>query len=263
MPFAFRGGHRIHYRTFGDPAAPPVLLIMGLGLSAEAWLTLPERLSQTRFVLTFDNRGCGQSDLPRGPYTMAALADDALAVLDAAGLARADVVGVSMGGMIAQHLALRHPARLRKLVLGCTIPEWARQHHPRPQILLELLRVLARKATVQQTAALLVGPGFIETPEGAAAFTRWREAADRGRARRAVLQLSAIALHSTRAHLGRITVPTLVVTGDHDRLVRPENSYELARKIPGAQLHVFKGAGHVFPLEREAELSAKLGEFFA
>ena len=263
MAFAFRGGHRIHYQAFGDPASPPILLIMGLGLSAEAWMTLPERLAKDRFVLTFDNRGCGGSDVPAAPYTMAALADDALAVLDAAGVAKADVFGVSMGGMIAQHLALRHPERLRKLVLGCTIPEWARQHHPGPRILVELLRVLARRATVQQTAALLVGPGFVDTPEGAAAFTRWREAADRGRAKRAALQLGAIALHSTRADLGRLRVPTLVLTGDRDRLVRQENSYDLARRIPGAQLHVFAGAGHVFPLEREAELASKLGEFLA
>ncbi len=261
MAFAFRGGHRIHYRTFGNPSAPPILLIMGLGLSAEAWLTLPERLSTNRFVITFDNRGCGESDVPRAPYTMAALADDALAVLDAAGIVKADVLGVSMGGMIAQHLALRHPERLRKLALGCTVPEWARQHHPGPGILLDLVRVLARKATLQQTAALLVGPGFIDTPEGTEAFKRWRLAADKGRAKRAVLQLGAIALHSTRAALGRIRAPTLVLTGDRDRLVRPENSYELAKQIPGAQLHVFEGAGHVFPLEREAELSARLGAF--
>ena len=165
MAFAFRGGHRIQYRTHGDPASPPVLLIMGLGLSSEAWLGLPERLAPTRFVLTFDNRGCGESDLPRAPYTMAALADDALAVLDAAGLAKADVFGVSMGGMIAQHLALRHAARVRRLALGCTIPSFTRQHHPGPSILVELLRVLARKATLQQTAALLVGPGFIDSPK--------------------------------------------------------------------------------------------------
>ena len=127
--------------------------------------------------------------------------------------------------------------------------------------MLDLVRVLARKATLQQTAALLVGPGFIDTPEGTEAFKRWRLAADKGRAKRAVLQLGAIALHSTRAALGRIRAPTLVLTGDRDRLVRPENSYELAKQIPGAQLHVFEGAGHVFPLEREAELSARLGAF--
>jgi pimeloyl-ACP methyl ester carboxylesterase len=263
MAFAFRGGHRIHYRTFGDPTAPPILLIMGLGLSSEAWLTLPDRLSKDRFAITFDNRGCGQSDVPRAPYTMGALADDAVAVLDAAGVAKADVLGVSMGGMIAQHLTLRHPERVRKLALGCTIPEWARQHHPGPRILVDLLRVLARKATLQQTAALLVGPGFIDTPAGEESFKQWRLAADKGRAKRAVLQLGAIAMHSTRSRLGRITVPTLVLTGDHDRLVRPENSYELAKKIPGAQLHVFEGAGHVFPLEREPELTARLGAFLA
>jgi pimeloyl-ACP methyl ester carboxylesterase len=236
---------------------------MGLGLSSEAWLSLPDRLSKTRFVLTFDNRGCGQSDLPRAPYTMAALADDALAVLDAAGVGKADVLGVSMGGMIAQHLAVRHPERLRKLALGCTTPSFTRQHYPRPQVAVELLRVLARRATLQQTAALLVGPGFVETPEGAELFTRWRKAADQGRAKRAALQLGAILLHSMRSQLGRITAPTLVMTGDQDRLVRPENSYDLAKEIPGAQLHVFEGAGHVFPLEREAELTARLGAFLS
>jgi 3-oxoadipate enol-lactonase len=262
MPFTDRRGHRIHYRTQGPPNAPPLLLVMGMGLSSEAWDTLPSRLAERHLVITFDNRGTGQSALPRRPYTMRTLADDAAAVLDAVGAARADVFGISMGGMISQELVLRHPEKVRRLALGCTFASWARSKKPHPRVLLDLLSVLRHRADLSQLARLLVGDGFLDRPGAREAFVRWRQAADRGRARRAVLQVIAVGLHGTTRRLRRVAVPTLVMTGDADRLVRIENAQALTRAIPGARLHVFPGVGHVFPVEREEEMVALLEEHF-
>ena len=263
MPFTDRRGQRLHYRTYGSPTSPPLLLVMGLGLSSEGWDLLPEKLNSRHYVITFDNRGTGQSAAPRGPFTLRALADDAAAVLDAAGVARADVLGISMGGMIAQELVLRHPERVRGLALGCTFASWIRSYKPTPSVLLDLFAVIAKRAGTERAAGLLVGPGFLGEPDGPERFQHWRDCADRGRAKgSALLQVLAVSLHGTTRRLRNVKARTLVMTGDRDRLVRPENSTALARAIPGARLHVFAGAGHVFPLEREPELVALLGEHF-
>ena len=263
MPFTDRRGQRLHYRTYGSPSSPPLLLVMGLGLSSEGWDLLPEKLSPRHYVITFDNRGTGQSAAPRGPFTLRALADDAAAVLDAAGVAQADVLGISMGGMISQELVLRHPHRVRRLALGCTFASWLRSHHPKPQVLLDLMAVMTKRAGIERAAGLLVGPGFLDQPDGRKRFQHWRDCADRGRGKgSALLQVLAVSLHGTTRRLGGVKAKTLVMTGDRDRLVRPENATALARAIPGARLHVFAGAGHVFPLEREQEMVALLGEHF-
>jgi len=263
MPSTQRGSQRIHYTTYGDPSAPPLLLVMGMGLSSQAWDTLPTRASQSRFVITFDNRGTGESSLPSRPYRIRDLADDAAAVLDAAQVKSADVLGISMGGMIAQELALRHPERVRRLALGCTFSSWLRGAKSSPKVLLDLVSVLAGRAPEERLAGILVSPEWFSRPGSRDEFRRWRERADRGRARRAVFQLLAAMLHETTDRLGQIRAPTLLLTGDADRLVDWRNTQALHRAIPNARLRVFRGAGHVFPLECEEEMIAALQEHFA
>ena len=121
MSTAKVGTNELYYETHGD--GDPLLLIMGLAADSTAWLfQIPEFARHYR-TITFDNRGVGRSSKPPGPYTIHEMADDAAGLMDALGVERAHVVGVSMGGMIAQELALRHPARVRGLVLACTFPE--------------------------------------------------------------------------------------------------------------------------------------------
>src|SRR3954468_18049962 len=108
----------LHFESTGE--GPPVLLIMGLGLPGDAWWRTVPVLARSLQVLTFDNRGCGRSERPTGRLTLAGMAADAVSVLDAAGIARAHVYGISMGGMIAQEVALRYPERVDALVLGAT-----------------------------------------------------------------------------------------------------------------------------------------------
>jgi pimeloyl-ACP methyl ester carboxylesterase len=118
MPFAERDGVRLYWEEAGS--GDPVLLIMGLGMNATGWWRTIPVLAEHHRVLAFDNRGVGRSDRPPGPYSVPMLADDAAAVLAAAGVESAHVYGISLGGMIAQEVALRHGARVRGLVLGAT-----------------------------------------------------------------------------------------------------------------------------------------------
>ena len=116
--FVDHSGAKLYWEEHG--AGDPLLLIMGLGASLEAWDRIAPALAKKYRTILFDNRGVGRSDVPPGPYSLETMADDAAAVLDAADVPSAHVMGISMGGMIAQELALRHPRRVRKLILGCT-----------------------------------------------------------------------------------------------------------------------------------------------
>src|SRR5208283_2140325 len=120
MAFVENQGTKIYWDEQGQGA--PLLLIMGLGYTSAMWYRTRPALAQQFRTIAFDNRGVGLSDVPPGPYSIATMASDAAAVLDAAGVARAHVFGVSMGGMIAQEFALQYPARTRSLILGCTSP---------------------------------------------------------------------------------------------------------------------------------------------
>ncbi len=261
MPFAERPGYRIHWQASGPEAAPPLLLIMGLGLGSDAWHELPEHLSRRFRVVVFDNRGVGRSTATRGGFRIRDLADDAAAVLDAAGAGSAFVFGISMGGMIAQELVLRHPARVRALVLGATFGSHLRSHKPRLGVARDLLLTAVTEPSPRRLARILVADEFFATqPER---FAQWVARLGRPRRSLARRQILAIALHETERRLPGVRVDTLVVTGDRDRLVPPGNSRRLARLIPGARLAELSGAGHLFPLERAAETVRLLTEHFS
>lgn len=265
MPVVERAGHRIHYEVFGRPDAPPLLLVMGLALSARGWASLPSRLASDFRVIVFDNRGTGRSTPDRGLFLIRDLADDAAAVLDAAledpGMP-VHVFGVSMGGVIAQELTLRHPKRVRSLVLGCTYACWRRSEKASVKTAARLVRSLfiEPKNAVALSAPYLVSAEFYES--NPAALADWLREAGRAPARTAGRQLLGIVLHSAESRLDAIDVPTLVVTGTDDRLVPAANSRHLARRIRGARLVELEGAGHCFPLEREDETVATLRSFF-
>ena len=258
MPVTTRAGHTIYYETHGEPSAPPLLLIMGLSLSMRAWDRLPELLAPHFRVLVFDNRGTGRSGRAGFAFHMRDLADDAAAVIEAAGVPAAHVFGISMGGMIAQELALRHPDRVRGLVLGATFAGWLRSKKPSLRTQLQLLLLNAGFVTPERMARVVVSPEWhARNPTGA---LEWMRRAERTSARFFVAQVAAIARHRTEKRLGQIRAPTLVITGTHDALVPPQNSALIARLIPGARLLELAGAGHAFPLEREQETVRALVE---
>jgi 3-oxoadipate enol-lactonase len=258
MAFVEQPGYRIHYQSFGDPGAPPLLLIMGLGMGSSAWDTLPAKLAEWFHVVIFDNRGMGSSTPSPGGFRIRDLADDAARVLDAAGIAQAGVFGISMGGMIAQELALHYPSRVRSLVLGATFGSQLRSHKPGLGVARDLLLVTLSSRNPQRMARLLVSNEFLAGNRDR--FGQWLDKLGHPRRTAARRQILAIARHEAEDRLPQLRIPTLVLSGNQDRLVPVENSRRLARMIPRARLVELPGVGHAFPFERPEEtIRAVLG----
>jgi pimeloyl-ACP methyl ester carboxylesterase len=253
-------GRALHWESEGS--GPPVLLIMGLGLSAGAWWRTVPVLSRSLQVISFDNRGVGRSDSSRFSYTTESMSDDAVSVLDAAGVDSAHVYGFSLGGMIAQQLALRHPDRVRTLVLGATHPGGPRVVRPDR----EVMDFFRRRPDLPQEEA-----AWASVPYSYGLRCR-REHADRvaedieqrlahpfpTEAYHA--QLIAASGHNFLGRLHRLDVPTLVVHGRHDRLVPVGNAGLLADRIPGAELRILEDSGHLYPTE-EPDVNEAISEF--
>ena len=237
----------LHYDVYGE--GEPLLLITGFGANSGTWR--PEfvtGLAQDFKAITFDNRGTGRSDQPDGPVSMALLADDAAGLLDALGIDRAYVFGASMGGNVAQELALNHPLRVAGLVLACTYCG------DRSGIPLDRERFAAMRAPAAgdpREEARLEWP-TVYTPEFIAANRDFLESElDRTLeypTRPATLrrQREATTAWSSREHLHRITAPTLIVTGDRDERMDPRHSANLHEHIAGSRIHIIEGAGHKF-----------------
>jgi 3-oxoadipate enol-lactonase len=202
-------------------------------------------------VIAFDDRGVGRSGGSPWPYLVRDMADDAVAVLDAAGEDRAHVYGISLGGMVAQEIALRHPDRVRALVLGATTPGGRSAVPGR----LSALSFFSRSRTMAGEEA-----HWAAVPYMYSGRTRRRNAQRIGEdiARRMdghfplvthLQQLAAAGSHSTASRLGLLEAPTLVVHGEEDVLVPPANAQALARRIPRAELRVWRDAGHFYPTD--------------
>jgi pimeloyl-ACP methyl ester carboxylesterase len=248
---ARNGAVALAYEEVGT--GEPLLMIMGLSGSRRAWSRLLGHLTGSVRCLTFDNRGTGESDAARGLLTMDDLVADTLAVLDAAGHESAHVIGVSMGGMIAQHLALEHRARVRSLILGCTTPVGRRGAPPWRLLAATALRPVAgSERTFGLVAPVLYAEHTRrERPERIADDLRIRlqEATS---VRTSIAQLGAISRHDTRRRLAELGgLEVTVLHGEEDSLVPIEAGRELAAAIPGAQLVVLPGCGHMLTTDAE------------
>ncbi len=249
MAFAERDSVKLHWESTG--AGVPVLLVMGLGVSATGWWRTIPVLAESLRVISFDNRGVGRSDRPPGPYSVAEMADDAVAVLDAAEEERAHVYGISLGGMIAQEIALRHPDRVRSLVLGCTtsggegavpIEESTAAFFQRRTQMPAYEAVWASVPYSYGEETLAHGGQLIA--EDIAQRLRFPIEPEPYAA-----QLEAAMSFSRYDSLGEIRHPTLVLHGDADRVVPVENGHILAERIAGAELEILPGAGHLYPTD--------------
>jgi len=239
----------LHYERTGS--GPPVLLITGLGLSGGAWWRTVPVLARGLEVITFDNRGVGRSRGLFHTYTTEAMSDDAVSVLDAAGVECAHVYGISLGGMVAQQLAIRHPERVRSLVLGATHAGGPQVHWPDLDVLKFLPRRLRMRPEEGAWSSVAFNYGERCRREHADRIAEdiaqrlahpFPEAAYRA-------QLWAGALHDCSGRLHRITAPTLVVHGREDRMIPIENGRMLAERISGARLIEVEECGHLFPTE--------------
>jgi pimeloyl-ACP methyl ester carboxylesterase len=262
VPLVDAAGARIHYQTHGD--GEPLLLIPGFSCSASIYSSNVPALAERFRVIVPDPRGAGRSDAPPGPYTMAQIADDLALVLYDAGVESAHVLGTSFGGMVAQHLALRHPSRVRRLVLGCTTPG-APAHVPPPAenmatfmaaaVEPEVAKAVRMRQPLQYTdayfeqhAGAIIGRACAEPPQS-----------PDGR----LGQTAAAAAHDAADALHRIAAPTLVAHGDDDGVVPVANAHTIAARIPGARLQIYEGARHLFFIERAAEFNADVLDFLA
>jgi 3-oxoadipate enol-lactonase len=228
---------RIAWERVGS--GPPLLLIHGLGYARWGWEPVVEPLSRSFEVLLFDNRGIGESDAPPGPYTCAELAGDAVQVLDEAGVERAHVLGTSLGGMVAQELALAHPERVEKLVLACTTPGGAGAF-PLPE---RTAQLLAGGATLRQFVENALEPD--PRPELVDRILAHREATAQAPEAWAA-QAAAGAAFDAFDRAGQIAAPALVLHGDGDVVVDPRNAELLAGLLPDARVELFAGCGHLF-----------------
>lgn len=256
-------GGSIAWREEGphEPHAPeePVLLIMGLGASSRLWYRLLPWISRRHRAIVFDNRGTGESTPVRSRLTMGALAEDAVAVLDSAGVDSAHVIGASMGGMIAQHLGLDHRDRVRSLVLACTTAGGRRGAPPWRLLAASALRPLlgSRRTFPLVAPVLYAGATLRDQPERVRADLE-RRMADGTSPLTIYAQMDAIGGHNTRARLKELAgVPTLVLHGCDDALVPPARARELAELIPRARLELIPSCGHILATDAE-EQTARL-----
>jgi 3-oxoadipate enol-lactonase len=250
MPYAVASdGVRLHYDVFGRRSGEPVLMIQGLGTDSRGWALQRHAIGRRFRGIVFDNRGVGRSDKPPGDYHLEQMAEDALAVLEAAGYDDAHVMGASMGGVIAQVIAVVHPHRVRSLVLACT----ACRHLPWRRELLEDWAATSHEHGMREFAARnlrwLVGsrslrrfwPAFgVLTPIAISAPEH-----------SFVSQVHAILDmdDGLRVLLPTVTAPTLVLVGSQDILTPQADAEELVELIPHSELAIVQGGAHGFMVE--------------
>jgi pimeloyl-ACP methyl ester carboxylesterase len=248
MPYAVNEGAKLYWEEYGS--GPPVLLIMGLSFTHEMWFRVLPFLASEYRVIVFDNRGMGRSDVPRALYSIPRMASDARAILKAAGVGAADVIGASMGGMIAQEFALRFPQCVRRLVLACTthgglFASWpnftgySRRDNRAGAGAWEraLIPLLYADTTPRQR---------IDEDLNVRSGCQWCY-------RGFIGQLAGILVWSSYRRLPRIDAPTLVIHGEQDRLLPARNGKAVAARIPRAQFHVVPHAGHMLLTDQPEE----------
>jgi 3-oxoadipate enol-lactonase len=251
MPFATNGTVKLHWESFGE--GPPVLLVPGQGMTVDSWWSTAPVLGRSFRVITFDNRDTGRSGRVLWPYSVAQMAADAVAVLDAAGAQRAHVYGISLGSLVAQEVALRHPDRVEALILGASSAGGFAAYKP-------------SAASFAQTFLMRAGTMGPEEAEWAAVPYTYAERTRRLHPERIgadianrlksppeplayMHQAAAVATHDAYTRLNRLAAPTLVVHGEQDVFIPPANALVLAEKIPGAELRLWPDAAHMYTID--------------
>lgn len=259
------GDIHLDYETRGN--GPPLMMINGFRRSRVVWLEpFLEPMSAHFQLILFDNRGTGHSDKPEEGYSMDAFADDCAALLEALDIDRAHVFGTSMGGMIAQRLAVSHPSRVRGLAIGCSRCGQSEGVSPEKRIW-ELLRMMPGDEMDARKVAYLQEEAYVTDDFRAAnreLLDRLFDVVDEDPPPPHAVKghLKAIEDWEGCAALSSIAAPTLVITGAEDRLIPAENSRLMAKKIRGAKLTLLADAAHFFWIEKPEETAEALRRFF-
>lgn len=267
MPKAQTNGIELYYEVHG--AGKPLVLISGLGYSLWQWHRMVPLLGEHFQVVTFDNRGVGQSDKPAGPYSAQMLAADTAGLLDALNIEKAVVLGHSMGGFVAQSMALDFPQRAEKLIL-CSTNFGGPHHIP---VTPEAMKVLADVTSDPLTRfknglSVSTAPGWAEKNPGMIEeWVKWRVVNPIEPAHYQSQMAIGLGLMPEAAafedKLPRINVPTLILFGAHDKVVPPANADLLAQKIADSRVVILPDAGHFFPIEIPEAASRAITDFAA
>ncbi|GAB4579012.1 MAG: alpha/beta hydrolase [Anaerolineales bacterium] len=253
MPKLSTNGINLYYESHGSGAS--LVLINGLAYDLWMWHKMVPFLAQHFQVITFDNRGAGQSDAPKGPYSAEMLADDLAGLLDGLGIPQAAILGHSMGGFVAQAFVLKYPERVSKLILSATNFGGPR-HVPVTQEALAVLMDISGDPAARLRRGILVScaPGFSDThADFVEEWVNYRLAHPLNpEAYQAQLAIG-LSLVSEEASfekkLSSVQAPALILFGEHDKVVPPANAPLLAQAIPHAQITILPNAGHFFPFE--------------
>ena len=265
MPLSDIGDIKIYHELHGE--GHPMVLLNGWGGSSEAWSReMIEALSRGNRVLVLDNRGTGWSDRPDGDFTMETMAGDVAGLMESLGISEAHVLGFSMGGILAQVFALEHPDRVTSLILcgtTCSGPHSVPVSEDAQRDLAVIANPppeMPQEEPMKLLFNLLYTPGYVE--ENLDRLIEEEKSWSNSTPPETLAkQYAAIAMVDNYDRLVEIGAPTLVLTGDRDILVPPENSEILARGIPQAQLHVIPGAGHGFLKEFTGEAVEVIRDF--
>ncbi len=267
MPYVNTNGIKIAYDLTGT--GHPLVFITGVGYGKWFWHKVVPELAQHFQVITFDNRGAGDSDKPAGPYTVPMMAADTAGLLDALGIKGAYVMGHSLGGYIAQELMVTRPDLIGKLILASTNFGGTKVIPITP----EAMNVLTDRSgdpveLVKRGIAIACAPGFAEQQPNVVQellqyrFTNPVPPAQYAAQVAAGAGTMAYTDEQVDARMKAIQVPTLILFGEHDRVVPPGNAELMAQKIVGAKIKILPNTGHIFPIEDPAATVSAITEFF-
>jgi len=262
VPYAEVNGQRLYYEVHGE--GEPLVIVMGLGGDLLAWARQIPVFAERYRVVAIENRDVGRSSYAEGRYEVADMADDTLAVLDELGIEDFHLLGVSMGGAIAQNVALTAPQRVRTLTLCVTWGGSGRYGEARSALLGEQYRRMSHEEQVDYLLLLTMSEEFYEDANAVAWLRRMILSNPNPQQTEGfVRQLAACGRHDVRDRLGELSMPTHVIGAEHDQMVPPWKSTELAELIPGAKLTMLERAAHLVNIEGAEAFNAAVLEFLA
>jgi len=262
MPTTAVNNIQLYYETHGE--GEPLVLIPGFASGVWIWFKQIEELSKSFRVITFDPRGVSRSDKPQEALTIKMIADDTAALLDELNVEKAHILGASFGGFVAQEFALAYPQKTERLILCCTSFGGVNHIPPSMEVLLAFASTkdLNTEERVRENLLIAFNQDYV---------TERKEEVDYFCALRAenivpeyayMQQLQAAVKFNTSGRVSQIKAPTLVLTGDKDIIVPPQNSRNLVEQIPTAKLRFIEGGSHLFFVEQSEEFNKTVIEFF-
>lgn len=247
----------LHHAIDGPPDGPPLLLGGSLGTALSMWEPQVEALVAARRVIRLDHRGHGASPVPDGPYSIADLGADVVALMDRLGIARADWAGVSLGGMVGQWLAIHAPERIRRLIVICSAPDTLN-----PDAFRERARVVRAARATEPIASTVVAGWFTERFAAAhpSVVAAHRQMIVDTPVEGYASCCEAVAAHDVAGGLGLVRAPTLVIAGAQDRAIPSSQGERIAAAIPGARFVLLDPAAHLASVERSGEVNRLIAE---